>query len=56
MPLPGMATAMALASTLFLTSTAARADVVWNVNLGNEDLTGYQGAAAENAATCGKEA
>ena len=47
MHLPGMAATMALASTLALTSTSARADVVWNVNIGT-DIGGYDGAAPEN--------
>ena len=61
MHLPGMAAAMALASTLALTSTSARADVVWNVNVGNSSVDtdpgnkitttdNYSGAAFENTA------
>lgn len=38
------------ASTLALTGLSANAATVWNVNIGNEDLTGYQGAATENTA------
>ena len=58
MHLPGMAAAMALASILALTSTSARADVVWNVNIGSNIAVGqgseittgdnYVGAATEN--------
>ena len=50
MHLPGMAAAMALASILALTSPSTRADTVWNVNIGGQDLAGYQGAATENPA------
>ena len=60
MHLPGVAATMALASTLALTMTSARADVVWNVNVGSSNGEGqgqeittddnYVGAATENTA------
>jgi hypothetical protein len=38
------------ASALALTGMSANAATVYNVNIGSEDLAGYQGAATENAA------
>lgn len=46
-----LTTAAAILALTATGSASAAATTVWNVTVSNQDLTGYQGAATENAAT-----